>query len=1011
MAKFNGSIRSAAFVFALRTLIDTSILSVFQHKSAPCDLLVGQLSWIRQCVPCASHRLAVFVVAISSEFDVAEVDNHQRTEDLLVDKRFPSAGASITGSISHYSQEKRLWQHSKNVSGEAPELSLPRMLLPADEEQNPNNVSGQSKEEHVGDETAGRDSKESDAPSDPSPPESSRDKEPIRSSGTSSPIDVLTRGSLLNGFPTYQEAEGVLDYLIDTFGDQYITRHLIGKSYEGKSLHAYRIGGILKQCKIALMSLIKSEPENFGSYDNSFDESVNQVPLRVYESVIQLGRRSPSLYHPSDSATNDGGSPMEPRTTDIELQQDDELSDQSSTTKIDPLFVRVPASPNVSVNLSYLSQFSLKNSPDILITALMHGREPASLTVVLHSAHKLLQFFALARAQGRWEASVMNNGRRDHGKGEPGLYDKGIVSLSTEATQALYIMMTREIWIVPFVNPDAYAAMEALNVFQIRKNRRPTCKADPHTGKMMGETVGGVYVNSTSRAGFEPGVDLNRNYDYHFVSSRDGCDPEEYEGPHPFSEPETQAIKALVEQYVSPSLEGVNLVDSFKVAMNLHSFGGFWTHPWNCCKGKKLPGLPEIFFNELREVLHTDKSKFGSAPESLDYSATGEADDWMLAAHKVLAMSPEVGPEEGLFFPGNKEIAGIDNRNYFRLMTVVLKAGAQLNFMAFLHPTVSDTKQPDSESGDSSLPAPELPVLLLDHVKQLLKQSGEPRLITIRIANTGLSGVLGPVNRLTLTGAVLPIDAVGRKEKTFLSVSREHLVNPLLTPHPIGHHLFAGGRYKLTSLSSPFISNGKTEKPRQLSASPREFLYRLGWKRHIIRRLKRNKQFRDTHVFNKDGVVEASRLFVPSVVADEHRSSFQRSDVAAVSFRVPHESLKGRDWEGTTAFVEYHLIVENNVNAQDEFFDVLPICFTEVVATVNPPFMCHCGVLSLTTGQWSSAPAFIESSSDNALCDTAIRISMVDDLATTQDKQLPLVMGNESLQWVCPSSLDVNHVI
>jgi Zinc carboxypeptidase. len=60
------------------------------------------------------------------------------------------------------------------------------------------------------------------------------------------------------------------------------------------------------------------------------------------------------------------------------------------------------------------------------------------------------------------------------------------------------------------------------------------------------------------------GVDLNRNYDFHWNSNL-GSSPnecnEEYRGPKPFSEPETQAIKGFVEDNLS----------KIKLAINFHA--------------------------------------------------------------------------------------------------------------------------------------------------------------------------------------------------------------------------------------------------------------------------------------------------------------------------------------------------------------------------------------------------------------------------------------------------------
>lgn len=71
----------------------------------------------------------------------------------------------------------------------------------------------------------------------------------------------------------------------------------------------------------------------------------------------------------------------------------------------------------------------------------------------------------------------------------------------------------------------------------------------------------------------ESGIDLNRNYSYKFAydnigSNLDPCD-EIYRGKYPFSEPETRAIKELVEN---------NKVSTF---INLHSYGNLWLEPFS----------------------------------------------------------------------------------------------------------------------------------------------------------------------------------------------------------------------------------------------------------------------------------------------------------------------------------------------------------------------------------------------------------------------------------------------
>lgn len=237
--------------------------------------------------------------------------------------------------------------------------------------------------------------------------------------------------------------------------------------------------------------------------------------------------------------------------------------------------------------------------PQVLITALMHAREPASLTVVLYFLGHLLEQHAA-----------------------------GVAS-------ALYSVSMREIWVVPFVNPDGYIANERLKNKMVRKNQRPTCGSSSQTG-----------------------VDINRNFGFHWAKEFSRCS-EEYQGERPFSEPETQALKKICEE------------NEFAAAMNFHSFGGMLTYPFNYAKAPYLPPDDQRIFNELAGVFQW--SKMGPAMKVLGYTAPGESDDWLYGAKHIISMSPEVGPEWGDFWPPRKEIAGIDARNFMRIMHMFTK--------------------------------------------------------------------------------------------------------------------------------------------------------------------------------------------------------------------------------------------------------------------------------------------------------------------------------------------------
>jgi len=244
-----------------------------------------------------------------------------------------------------------------------------------------------------------------------------------------------------------------------------------------------------------------------------------------------------------------------------------------------------------------------------LLTSLMHAREPAGLTAVLYFIGHLLDLYA---------------------QGDP---------------EAAYLLQTREIWAVPFVNPDGYIENEKLVKMgqepSVRKNRRHTCRASPDSG-----------------------VDINRNFGYKWAREFAKCS-EEYQGAEPFSEPETQAIKRICEE------------NEFKTAVNFHSFGQMLTHPFNYARKPMLPADDQKIYDEISKVYAW--ARFGTAIRTVGYTAPGESDDWMYGAAHIISMSPEVGPEEGGFFPPLSAVAGIDTRNFGRTKYVVTKAGLELH--------------------------------------------------------------------------------------------------------------------------------------------------------------------------------------------------------------------------------------------------------------------------------------------------------------------------------------------
>lgn len=169
--------------------------------------------------------------------------------------------------------------------------------------------------------------------------------------------------------------------------------------------------------------------------------------------------------------------------------------------------------------------------PSVLYTGVHHAREPIGCTICIG----LLKYFC-----------------QNYGKD----------SLAT------WLINNRNIWLVPVVNPDGYVYNETDPGGFWRKNRR--------------NNGGGIY-----------GVDLNRNYPYKWGYNNTGSSPDssadDYRGPEPGSEPETEAIMNLAIRE-----------SSFKTSINYHSPGNNFGVAWSY---DAIVNPDSILFDDLsREI-------------------------------------------------------------------------------------------------------------------------------------------------------------------------------------------------------------------------------------------------------------------------------------------------------------------------------------------------------------------------------------------------------------------------
>ncbi|MBK9270434.1 MAG: immune inhibitor A [Saprospiraceae bacterium] len=244
-----------------------------------------------------------------------------------------------------------------------------------------------------------------------------------------------------------------------------------------------------------------------------------------------------------------------------------------------------------------------EQEPEILYTALHHAREPLSMSQMLFYMWYLLE-----------------NYNKD--------------------PEIKRLVNSRAMYFIPCVNPDGYYYNQETNPRGNgfwRKNR-----------KSLTEGIG---------------VDLNRNYGYQWgindIGSSPDVDSEVFRGLNPFSEIETQAVKAFCESR------------RFKIAMNYHSHGDILIVPWGY---SNLPTRDSTAYMAIAQQLtRYNQFKVGTTFNTLNYEVNGVSDDWMYGTLGIFSFTPEVGYA---FWPDRKDITWLNESTQYMNLMSAWNAGA-----------------------------------------------------------------------------------------------------------------------------------------------------------------------------------------------------------------------------------------------------------------------------------------------------------------------------------------------
>lgn len=255
----------------------------------------------------------------------------------------------------------------------------------------------------------------------------------------------------------------------------------------------------------------------------------------------------------------------------------------------------------------------------------------------------IVRVFSIGQSvQGRdiWAVEISNN--PGVGEDEPSIQFNGLHHAREVATphvimdiityltdeyvggnpQAINWVDNYKIFCVPMVNPDGSNRVHTIDDFH-RKNLGPSC------------------------TGSNPGVDLNRNYDYHWGSgslncnrgsgSSGSCFSDSYRGPSAASEPETQAMIALADQ------------ENFVIAVSYHSFGQFIDYPYACNDGNPDLSMPEhAMIDELMQgaangIFAVDGVSYSVFSPIAAGPVNGDDTSWYYAHNGTYALIIEIG--------------------------------------------------------------------------------------------------------------------------------------------------------------------------------------------------------------------------------------------------------------------------------------------------------------------------------------------------------------------------------
>lgn len=320
------------------------------------------------------------------------------------------------------------------------------------------------------------------------------------------------------------------------------------------------------------------------------DRAVVRIHFRDRDELDTLARRGVDLFENVDHAARTVDASLTPKTTAL-LQALGVRYEQTARARDFGFPAGYGSVEAVQADIRALAARYPTVAQTVTLGTSVEGRPVLALRLTAHPEAQLPGILVTGGNHARELPPVELVRRLAHHLAEGHGQDATITRL----------LDTRDVWLVPVVNPDGRVAVEGGSSMW-RKNRR-------------------------NNGDGTRGVDTNRNADDHWSQGDADSSADDFRGSAPFSEPESRAIRDLA------------LQEKFAIALDIHNYGGMILWPPGYTR---TPSKDEATFRRIGDHMAKPLGYRAGTIATTIYTTFGDMATWMYTAVGTLAYGVEL---------------------------------------------------------------------------------------------------------------------------------------------------------------------------------------------------------------------------------------------------------------------------------------------------------------------------------------------------------------------------------